>query len=193
METNEEREQRRVVVDSPGARREVITERTQRGPKEGISTGTVALIAVLVVGLIVVVLFVVANKNANESANRNANIDVASRANETQPPTVIQQPASQAPVIIQQPVQPAPVIIQQPASAAVDDNGAKDDFAMQDAANKILLNDPDMTAVSIAVSGARAALTGTVKSERIKERAERLVKSVRGVTGVDNKIYVTAA
>ena len=191
MDPIEESEQRRVVVDSPGARREVITERTQRRPNEGLSMGTVALIAVLVIGAIVVVLYVVSNRNANESANRNANIDVASRANQPQPPTVVQQqPGPQAPVIIQQPAQEAPVIIQQPAPAAPENNGAKDDFVMQDAATKILLSDPDMGAVSIAVNGARAAMTGTVNFEGTKERAERLVRSVRGVTSVDNKIYV---
>lgn len=193
---NVESEQTRVVVDRPGARREVITQRTERGPKETqLSMGVVALVAILVIGLIGVVLYVVTNKNANESANRNANIDVASRANAAQPPTVVQQPAAQAPVVIQQPAQAAPVIIQQPvqaAPAALEDNGARDDFAMQDAATKALLTDPDMAAVSIAISGARAALTGTVNSERTKERAERLVKSVRGVRSVENKIFVTA-
>jgi len=192
MEPNEKSEQRRVVVDSPGARREVITERTQRGPTEGLSTGKMALIAVLVIGVIVIVLYVVSNRNASESANRNANIDVASRANQPQPPTVVQQPAPQAPLIIQQPAQQAPVIIQQPAPA-VENSGARDDLVMQEAATKILLNEPDMGSVSIAVSGARAALTGTANSESTKQRAERLVRSVRGVQSVDNKIYVPAA
>ena len=54
----------------------------------------------------------------------------------------------------------------------------------------MLLADPDMGAVSIAVSGARAALTGTVNSEGTKQRAERLVRSVRGMKAVDNKLYV---
>jgi hypothetical protein len=198
MEPNEKSEQRRVVIDRPGTRREVITERTQRAPKEGgLSTGVIALVAVLVVGFVGVVLYVVSNRNANESANRNANIEVASRANEAPPPTVIQQPAPapQAPVIIQQPAQPAPVIIQQsaPSGGVAEDISAKDDAALQEAAEKILLNEPDMGSVSITVSSARAALTGTANSESTKERAERLVKSVRGVKSVDNKIYVAGA
>jgi BON domain len=194
MEPNEESEQRRVVVNSPGARREVITERTQRGPRESqLSMGTVALVAILVIGAIAVVFYVVSNRNANESANRNANIEVARQANEAQPPTVVQQTAPPAPVIIQQPALPAPMIIQQPASAAVEDNSLKDDMAMEGAATKMLRNDQDMGAVSIVVSGARAELTGTVNSESTKARAERLVRSVRGVKSVDNKIYVPAA
>lgn len=193
MESNEESEQRRVVVTGPGVRREVITEQTQRGPDEKkLSMGTIALVAILVIGAIAVVFFVVSNRNANEAANRNANIDVASRANEVPPAPIVQQPAPQAPIIIQQPA-PPPVIIQQPAPAIVEDKGLKEDMAMQDAATKILLSDPDMAAVSIVITGTRAALSGSVNSERTKERAERLVKAVRGVTSVDNKIYVPAA
>ena len=84
------------------------------------------------------------------------------------------------------------VIIQQsaPSGGVAENSSAKDDAALQVAAEKILLNDPDMGSVSITVTSARAALTGTANSESTKERAERLVKSVRGVKSVDNKIYV---
>jgi hypothetical protein len=192
MEPNERTEQKRIVVDSPGTRHEVTTERTQKAPEPGPSLGTIAVIALIVVAVVGIVLYVITNRNANEAANRNANIDVASQT--TQPAPVAQQPASQAPIIIQQPAQqqPAPVIIQQPA-AAPEDNRLKNDLAIQEAAVKILLNDPDMSTVSIAVSATRAALTGTVNSERVKERAERLVKTISGVTAVDNKIYVAAS
>ncbi|HLE62188.1 MAG TPA: BON domain-containing protein [Pyrinomonadaceae bacterium] len=82
-------------------------------------------------------------------------------------------------------------IIQQsaPSGGVAENSSAKDDAALQEAAEKIL-NDPDMGSVSITVTSARAALTGTANSESTKERAERLVKSVRGVKSVDNKIYV---
>ena len=50
-----------------------------------------------------------------------------------------------------------------------------------------------MGSVSITVSGVWAVLTGTANSEGTKDRAEHLVKSVRGVKSVDNKIYVAGA
>lgn len=193
MDLNEERIQKHVVVDSPGERREVITERVQSGPRESrISGGTIAIIAVLALSAVIVVLYIINNRNTNEEANRNANLDVAaSQANNRQPPTtIIQQPAQQAPVIIQQPAQPAqpaPVIIQQPNQR---DSG-NDDANMQEVATKRLNDEPGMTTVSISINEARAVLTGTVNSMAARTKAERLVLAVRGVKSVDNQIVVS--
>jgi hypothetical protein len=197
MDPNEQRVQERVAIDRPGERREIVTERTERGPeKSGVSTGTIALIAVLAVVAIGVIVYLVTNRNENESANRNANVDVASQSNPQQPPVIIQQPApaQQAPVIIQQPApaQQAPVIIQQPAQPSQRENtSANDDANMQDIATKRLAENVDMLGIVITVSDARAVLTGTVNSEATKAKAEQLVKAVRGVKSVDNKIVVS--
>jgi flagellar basal body-associated protein FliL len=102
MDSNEETVQKRVVVNSPYQRSEVVTERTERGPQESrLPPGTIAIIAVLAITAIGAIFYIVSNRNANESANRNANLEVASQAQ--QPTTIVQQPAQQAPVIIQQP------------------------------------------------------------------------------------------
>jgi hypothetical protein len=192
MDLNEETVQKRVVVDSQGQRSEVLTERKQRVPGEsGPSAGTIALVAILAVAVFTVILFVVSNRNANESANRNANLEAA---NQTQP-TIVQQPvpAQQAPVIIQQPAlsQPAPVIIQQPAPLGGRDNtSANEDASMQDIATKKLTEYPDMAGVVMTVTEAQAFLTGTVNSEATKAKAELIVKSVRGMKSVDNKLVV---
>jgi flagellar hook-associated protein FlgK len=192
MDSNEERVQKHVVVDSPGQRSEVLTERTERGPRESRSSaGTIAIIAILAITAIAAILYIVSNRNANESANRNANLDVASQA---PPTTVVQQPAQQAPVIIQQPApaQQAPVIIQQPAPPGQRENtSANDDANMQDIATKRLNENPDMAGVVMTVNDARAVLTGTVNSAATKAKAEQIVKAVRGVKSVDNKIVVS--
>jgi BON domain len=190
MDPNEETVQKHVVVNSPGRQSEVLTERTERGPREsGISTGTVAIIAILAVMAIATIFYVVSNRNANESANRNANLDVASQA----PP--VQQPApQQAPVIIQQPApaQQVPVIIQQPAQPSQREyTSANDDANMQDIATKRLTEDQDMAGVVMTITDARAVLTGTVNSAATKAKAEQIVKAVRGVKSVDNKIVVS--
>ena len=191
MDSNEERVQKHVVVNSPGQRSEVLTERTERGPRESrLSVGTVAIIAILAIAAIFVVLYLVNNRNANESANRNANLDVAASQTDShqQPPTtIVQQPAQQAPVIIQQPAQPAPVIIQQPNQR----DSASDDANMQDVATKRLGEERDLNAVLITITDARAFLSGTVNSATTRAKAERLVKEVRGVKSVDNKIVIS--
>ena len=84
------------------------------------------------------------------------------------------------------PVQPAPVIIQQPNPR----NSASDDANMQEVATKRLNDEPDITTVSITISGARAVLTGSVNSAATKAKAEQIVKGVRGVKSVDNQSVV---
>ena len=191
MDSNEETVQKHVVVNSPYQRSEVLTERTERGPRESRSaTGTIAIVAVLAIVAIAVVLYIVSNRNANESANRNANLDVASQA--PPPTTIVQQPAQQAPVIIQQPAQQAPVIIQQPPQSSQRENtSANDDAKMQDIATRRLAEDQNMAGVVMTVTDARAVLTGTVNSAATKAKAEQIVKGVRGVKSVDNKIVVS--
>jgi hyperosmotically inducible protein len=191
MDSNEETVQKHVVVNSPGQRSEVLTERTQRGPRESsLSTGTIAIIAILAITAIAALLYIVSNRNANESANRNANLDVA--ASEANSHQIAQQPAQQAPVIIQQPAQQAPVIIQQPAQPSLRENtSANDDANMQDIATKRLTEDPNMAGVIMSITDARAVLTGTVNSAATKAKAEQIVKAVRGVKSVDNQIVVS--
>ena len=195
MDINEEKVQKHVVVNSPGQRSEVLTERTQTTPREsGVSTGTIAIIAILAIAIIGAILYVVTNNNANEAANRNANVDVASQA--PQPSTIVQQPApaQQAPIIIQQPAaaEQAPVIIQQPAPPSQRENtSANDDAKMQDIATKRLTEDPNMAGVVMTINDAQAVLTGTVNSAATKAKAEHIVKGVRGVKSVDNQIVVS--
>ena len=196
MDPNLETEQKHVVVNSPGQRREIITERTVRETEpSGPSTGTIAIIAVLAVMAIGIIAYLVVNKNDNEAANRNANVAEASQANATQPPVIIQQPAQQAPVIIQQPAQaqPAPVVFQQPAEPSQRvTTSANDDAKMQDIATKRLAENVDMAGVVVTVSDYRAVLTGTVNSEATKAKAEQMVKGVRGVKSVDNKLVASS-
>ena len=189
MDSNEETVQKHVVVTGPGQRREVLTERTQTVPREpGSSTGTIAIVAVLAIAAIAVVLYIVSNRNANEAANRNANLE----ASQAPPTTIVQQPAQQQPVIIQQPAPQAPVIIQQPAEPSARANtSANDDANMQDIATKRLTEEPGMAGVVMTVTDAQAVLTGTVSSAATRAKAEQIVKAVRGMKSVDNKIVVT--
>ena len=190
MDSNEERLQKHVVVNSPGQRSEVLTERVQSGPRESrVSAGMVTIIAILAITAIAAVFYIVINRSANESANRNANLE-ASQTNSRQPTTIVQQPAQQAPVIIQQPAQP--VIIQQPAEPSQRQNtSANDDANMQDIATKRLAEDANMAGVFMTITDARVVLSGTVNSAATKAKAEQWVKAVRGVKSVDNQIVVT--
>jgi len=196
MDSNEQRIQKHLVVNSPGQRSEVLTERTETGRREPrLSAGAIALIAVIAIAITGVVLLLVANRNANEAANRNANLEAASQANSHQPSVIVTQPVPQpAPVIIQQPAggQQPPVVILQPAQPSLRENtSANEDAAMQDIATRKLIEDPSMTGVVMTVTDARVVLTGTVSTAATKAKAEQMVKAVRGVKSVDNQIVVT--
>src|ERR1041385_7728151 len=192
MDSNEERTQKHVVVNSPGQRSEVLTERVQSSPRESrVSARVIGIIAILAITAIAAVFYIIVSRNTNEAANRNANLEAA-QTNSRQPTTIAQQPAQQPPVIIQQPAQQAPVIIQQPAQPHDRENtSANDDAAMQDIATKKLTEDPNMTGVVMTIIDARVVLTGTVSTAANKAKAEQIVKAVRGVKSVDNQIVVT--
>lgn len=188
---SQEAEHRRIVVETPNARREEVHSETVRYPeRSGVSGAALAAIVIGVIALAAIIILFVMNQQQN-SLNENATAQ--------QPPqTIIQQPAQQPPIIVQQPApasQPAPVIINgQPAPAA---GGATSnlsgDAAIQAALDKKLADDPTLSALGITtlVLDGRVTLTGTVKSQAEKNQVERAVRNVKGVKAVDNQITVT--
>ena len=202
----EEQKRSRVVVETPTARREVIHQQTTRHPQErqGFSTAAVVTVALTAIA-ITAILFLFLTNSGNDSAETNVNIRAAAAPTPfAQQPVIVSQPAP-TPIIIQQPAtttQPAPVIIQAPppattsapppASSAPAAN-PNDDSTLQQKLDKIFEADTDITAANInaTIVNGRVMLTGTVNSEAIKQRAERLAYQIKGVLGVDNEIIVS--
>lgn len=183
-------ESRRVVVETPNARREVSQSESVRYPESsGVSGATVAAIVLGVVVVAAVIIFLLMNQNRQDLVNANTT--------QQQPPqtTIVQQPAQQPPVVVQQPAtQPAPVIINgQPApSSGGATTSGPDDGSIQAAIDKKLNDDPVFSTLGITttVLDGKATLMGTVKSEALKTQVERAVKNVKGVKSVDNQISV---
>jgi len=194
MAYDEEQAKRsRVVVETPGERREVVHSQSVRTPdNSGISAGMVGVLVVVAIALItMLVLFWLSSQ---PSTTDNANL-----AAQQQPATtVVQQPAQQPPVIIQQPApattQPAPIIVTPPAggttTAPADTTNI--DSTIQAAVDKKLADDPEISTLGITASvlNGKVMLIGTVKTEELKTRIERIVKQVKGVKDVDNQISV---
>ena len=192
MAYDEEQARRsRVVVETPGERREVVHSQSVRTPdNSGISAGMVGVLVVVAIALItMLVLFWLSSQPATDNANLAA---------QQQPTTVVQQPAQQPPVIIQQPApattQPAPIIVTPPAggttTAPADTTNI--DSTIQAAVDKKLADDPEISTLGITASvlNGKVMLIGTVKTEELKTRIERMVKQVKGVKDVDNQISV---
>jgi osmotically-inducible protein OsmY len=77
------------------------------------------------------------------------------------------------------------------ASVTQEKGSSLDDTTIQDAATKRLTADPNLASISVIVIDGRATLMGTVGSSELKAKAERVVKAVRGVKLVENKIEVS--
>ena len=185
----------RVVVETPNERREVVHSQSVRTPDNGgISAGMVGVLVVVAIALItMLVLFWLSSQ---PTTTDNANI-----AATQQPPTVVQQPApvQQPPVIIQQPApatQPAPIIVTPPAggstAATVPAETTNIDSTVQAAVDKRLSDDPEISTLGITASvlNGKVMLLGTVKTEEMKTKIERMVKQIKGVKAVDNQISV---
>jgi len=182
-----ESEHRRIVVETPTARREVEQTEAVRYTDGGISGAALAAIVVGVIALAAILILFMMNQQAT-------NDNLAAQQPTT---TIVQQPAQQQPpVIVEQPAtttQPAPVIINNPAPAggsAATSTSA--DANVQAAVDKRLSDDPTLSSLGITatVMNGKVTLMGIVKSDALKAQVERAVRSVKGVKSIDNQISV---
>lgn len=183
----------RVVVQTPGSRREVVESESVRAPeRSGISAGMVGVLVVVAIALItILVLFWMSNQPTND-----ANANLAAQQQPAPPQTtIVQQPAAQQPVIIQQPApvtQPAPIIVN-PAGGGTETN-PNDDSTIQAAIDKQLADDPTLSTLGITatVMNGKVTLLGSVKNDGLKNQVEKMVRRIKGVKAVDNQISVIA-
>lgn len=150
----------------------------------------------VVVAIALITMLVLFWLSTQPSTTDNANL-----AAQQPPTTVVQQPApvQQPPVIIQQPApatQPAPIVVTPPAggTTAPPADTTNMDSTIQAAVDKKLADDPEISTLAITTSviNGKVMLIGTVKTEELKTRIERMVKQVKGVKSVDNQISVIA-
>jgi len=202
MSYDEQQQRRsRVVVETPAARREVVETQVSRVPeRRGMSGGAVAALVIGAVALVTILfLFLI-----NRQDEMNANVRVSTAPTPVQQPVIVQQPpVQQPPVIVQQPATTTtqPIIVTPPSTSTTTTTTAPtapsgtDDATVQINVDKKLLDDTTLGTLGIlaTVIEGRVTLTGTVNSEDLKTRAERLVKSVKGVKRVDNQITVSGA
>ena len=196
MAYDEEQARRsRVVVETPSERREVVHSQSVRTPdNSGISAGMVGVLVVVAIALItMLVLFWLSSQPTTDP-----NLTAAQQ----QPTTVVQQPApvQQPPVIIQQPApatQPAPIVVTPPVPTGGSTTPAESvniDSTIQTVVDKRIADDPEISTLGITatVLNGKVMLVGTVKTQELKTRIERMVKQIKGVKEVDNQITVLA-
>ncbi|HEY3024951.1 MAG TPA: BON domain-containing protein [Pyrinomonadaceae bacterium] len=195
---DEQTRKSRVVVETPNARREVVRTETARVPERaGMSGGLVAALVIAAVALVTILFLFLMSRQTDDTTN--ANVALTTQQPTPLPQTtIVQQPApqQQPPIIIQQPApatQPAPIIVSPPASSSGTGNNGVDDATIQSNIEKRFSDDPTFSSLglSVMVIDGKATLTGTVKTQALKNQIERLVKGVKGVREVDNQILVS--
>jgi len=194
---DEQTRKSRVVVETPTARREVVRTETARVPdRSGMSNGVVAALVIAAVALVTIVFLFMMSRQTDDTTNANVAITQPTPLPQT---TIVEQqvPAQQPPIIIQQPAAApaqAPIIVSQPAPASeAPRSSGPDDASIQSNIQKRFSDDPNLSSLGLSamVVDGKATITGTVKSEAIKNQIERMVRAVRGVRDVDNQIQVS--
>jgi len=197
MAQERETEHRRIVVDTPGGRREEIHSEARQYPERsgGVSGAALAAIVVGVVALAAIIILFVMNQQQS-ALNENA---TAQQQQQQPPQTIIQQPAQQPPVIVQQPApvsQPPVIINGQPApvSGTTTTTSGPDDSSIQTAIDKKLSDDQTLSSLGITatVMNGKVTLLGVVKSQAEKTQVERAVRQIKGVKSIDNQISVSS-
>jgi hypothetical protein len=76
-----------------------------------------------------------------------------------------------------------------------DTSAVPDDAAIEAQIEKTLGADPSLSKldVSTLVEGGKVTVVGSVRSTDLKQRVERVLRSVKGVTSVDNQLVLTEA
>ena len=183
-------------------------QQTPRYPeKSGFSGGMVAAVALTAIAATAIIFLFLMNRG-DEASETNINVRTSTA---TQP-----TPLAQVPVIVQQTpmVQPTPIVIQQAppviiqapptttttttapptttTTAPAPSSSGTDDTSLQMNVEKAFRDDPDIAVTSViaTVLEGKATLTGEVKTPALKQKAERLVRTVKGIASVENKITV---
>lgn len=183
-----ETEHRRIVVETPTTRREVVqTDAVHHPDRSGISGAALAAIVVGVIALATLIILFVMNQQ--QTANETAATQ--------QPPTttIVQQPAAQQPPVIieqQAPATQPPVIINNPAAGGSAPATGNGDAVVQVAVDKRLSEDTTFSGLGITatVLDGKVTLTGIVQNQALKAQVERAIRNIKGVKVVDNQISV---
>ncbi|HEX5706543.1 MAG TPA: BON domain-containing protein [Pyrinomonadaceae bacterium] len=208
----EEEEQRRsrVVVETPNERREVYHQQTVRAPerREGFSAGMVAAVALAAIAATAIIFLFLMNRGDDSTTNVNVRTGTQPTPAVAQQPVVAPQPVTTqpTPIVI---TQPAPIVVTQPApvetttttttapppASAPPASSGSDDMAVQTRLDDAFRKDAEIfeSGVTGIVVEGKATLTGAVKTDAIKAKAERLAYAVRGVRSVENRIIVVAS
>lgn len=154
----------------------------------GVAVAALVLSAIAAATVITMLIMNTQQRSSDDLARERARNEAVQQ---TQPPQST-QPSSQPPVVVMPPSQPsAPVIVPTPSQSAPT-TVAPSNVDIQIEITSKLLDDEELRSspIDVQVSAGNVTLSGKLKSEDLKARAEILVKTVKGVKSVTNNITV---
>ncbi|HEX8184167.1 MAG TPA: BON domain-containing protein [Blastocatellia bacterium] len=195
-------ERRTVIEDIPVGGRPVVETQHEAiiHERRGMSGAAIAALVIAAIAAAVLITMMIVNSNQQsreaqlEMERDRARSDAARAAAQTtppqSPPSVVVVPPS-PPTTVTVPAPPAPgATATAPStsrSSAVSDTSIEIDVTTK------LLDDPELRThpLDVKFSGGTVTLSGTVPSDELKTRAEKLAKTVKSVTRVVNNITVS--
>lgn len=216
MSYDEEQTRRsRVVVETPQARHETVRTRTThyQPERQGYSIGVVVAVALTAIAATAIIFLFLSNPS-DGSTETNVNIRTTAAAEPTplvQTPVIVNTPMTMPTPFPTPPmttVVPAPVVITPPTTTTTTNPAALppanaapaptaapvDDATLETRINRAYGEDTELARanVDLRVVEGKVILTGSVPTEVLRQRAERLAYAVKGVRSIENKILVEA-
>lgn len=178
----------RIVIETPSPGHRGSARSSGRQPRPGTREGIVALTVIGAAALATFVALFITSRPydpMNSTVAPLQTVPAGSLATQPSP----KPSASVSPLL--QPSQ-APAAGQSPEPA---DETVPDDAGIQAQIERTLASDPTLSNldVSTLVEGGKVTIVGSVRSTDLKQRVEKALRSIRGVTTVDNQLVVTEA
>jgi len=158
----------------------------------GMSGGAIAalILASIAVGVLIAML-IVNTQQRNRDEELAQERERMAAAQQAQPsPQPLQQPTQQPPVVVtpQAPATPAPVPSQPGPAASAQPLSTQLEAEM----TSKFLDDQDLRTypLDVRVTGGTAVISGQVPTDELKDRAEKIARSVKGIRSVINNIVV---
>ena len=190
---NEYSEKRTVSRAVPIGSRPIVEQQydsvvTEHQPTSGIA---IAALVIAAVAAAVVITIMIMN---NQQSGRDQELALErERAAATQlPPQQSQQPSQQAPIIVM-PQSGAPGQTPVPSQAAPPAEAtAPSSIDIEIAVTSKMLDDQELKTypIDVKLNAGTVTLSGNLPTEGLRDRAERVAKTVKGVRDVTNKIIV---
>lgn len=197
-------ERRTIIEDVPVGRRPVVETQYDSVVHErrGMSGAAIAALVIAAIAAAVLITMMILNSNQQgresqlEMERDRARADAARAASQPpqqQPSVVVVPPSQSQPTTVPVPV-PVPVPSAASPAPSTGSTPAVSDTSIEVDVTTKLLDDQDLRThpIDVKFAAGTATLSGSVPSEEIKARAEKVAKTVKGVRRVVNNLTVSS-